>query len=728
MVLHGWSLRAELLPVAYSNDSSFQQAYLRWATDRLGHGRTPFDGIFPDLGAGFPVFRHYQVAPHLLMAIPAQLFGADVVYRWSTFLLLVAWPLAVWWCARSLGATRWAAAIAGAASVLTSNLAAYGFERGSFVWRGHGMYTLLWGTVLMPIVLGAWWRFLRGRGGFFLPTFSMALLLTSHLLTGYLTLLVVGAVGLIEVVKQRRQGIRAMGGTALRTVALVGAAAVASLWLLYPAWSDQEWTRNSLPNGTPWTDSHGARKVFGWLVRGELFDNTRWPVLTVAAALGLLVLIVGWLSRGRWSPRLKGAPVVIALLVVSLVLFCGRPTFGWLINLLPGNSELFLHRMVVGVHLAGSLLVGVGLAGLGSVLRRVARRLPRAQWVPVRARRPILGVLAVAAAVSALFPAAKWAWDFDTEGRIWSNEQRSIDRTDTADFDLLAGIAFRRGTVRLASGPLPNTAPGYHQVGYVPGPIALLNADVPGAGFSGRVPSLSEPTESLFSPLIARQDALLGVDHVIVPNDGTVPTGAKLEASAGAYRLFKVGDTSALRVMDTGLVIVTSVQDLPSAMLPVLASEDVQHGRVPLLALNGRAPGTPSLLWNSPAMGVAGDVSDSANRLSDGEMRGHVVMNRRAYVVTPVSFHPRWNATIDGHAAEIRIVAPGFMAVEVPQGNHAVVFHYETASGWLSLAEVLAGVGLIVLLSRRFRVQPGHGNHVKAIPTPMELPLPHDRR
>jgi uncharacterized membrane protein YfhO len=83
-----------------------------------------------------------------------------------------------------------------------------------------------------------------------------------------------------------------------------------------------------------------------------------------------------------------------------------------------------------------------------------------------------------------------------------------------------------------------------------------------------------------------------------------------------------------------------------------------------------------------------------------------VTANRAAAVVLKVSAHGRWRATVDGAAAPIAVVAPGFMAVDVPAGSHRVEFTYDAVSGWETLAWFALGavvLGAIVVIDQRTR-------------------------
>ena len=155
VAINAWILRGEALVTGQLNDSSFQLSYLRWAADRLGDGHLPLDGLFTPLGLGFPIFHHYQVLPHLLMAPLALVVGSAHVIAWTTFALLAAWPICIYAAGRLFGLARWPAAAAAAVAPFLVSAGGYGYEVGSYVWRGYGMWTQLWGMWLLPLRAGA---------------------------------------------------------------------------------------------------------------------------------------------------------------------------------------------------------------------------------------------------------------------------------------------------------------------------------------------------------------------------------------------------------------------------------------------------------------------------------------------------------------------------------------------------------------------------------------------
>jgi hypothetical protein len=680
-VFNLWYLRAERDPVADLNDGTFHAAYVRWAADRISQGHSPFDGLFTPLGLGFPIFHHYQVLPHILSGAAGTVIGADTAYRWALYLLLALWPIAIYASARLFGFARSAAACAGVVSPFLMSLPGYGLEQGSFLWRGYGMWSLLWGMWFFPFALALAWRALDQRRSLALAALLLAATITSHALTGYLALVVVVAFAFVASGPWRKRVARA--------VLIVAGALAASAWLLVPTLRDRAWTRNSLPSGTFWTDSYGAKKVLGWLVRGELLDHGRWPVVTVLAAVGLAVTI--WEAR---TSRLSRA--LLALTVVSLVLFFGRPTLGPLVNLLPIQDELFLPRMIVGVHLGAILLAGVGLAALGRGVVTLVRRLPRTVHPMVIGTGALVGIVLV------LAPAWTQLRDYDDTDATWISQQHQADATQGADFAALVELA-RAGGGRIYAG-LPTNWGAQFLIGYVPAVEQLTNLDADGIGFTGRVPALTEPSEGRFDDTNPANYQLFDVRWVIEPDSRPAPPTGALVATRGHDRLYSVPTGGLMQVVDTTPAITTTSQGIDVAVDAFLHSDLPSQARYPLLALNGRDPGSPTLPGGSAEpSGLPGAVSLAYGSV-DGVVGGVVTATRPAAVVLKMSAHPRWHATVDGEPARVRVVAPGFMAVDVPAGTHRVEFTYEAVSGaetvgWFALGAI--ALGGLWMLDRR---------------------------
>ena len=509
------------------------------------------------------------------------------------------------------------------------------------------------------------------------------LTLSCHLLTGYLLLL---ALALWVVVNPRPFRTRLW-----RATAVVAGAVAAAAWLLVPALLDQGWTRLDVGPGTFWIDSHGAPQVFRWLASGELLDHGRAPLVTTLAGLGALLCMYRW---GRDA----GGRAVVAFTALSLVLYAGRPTFGAVLDHLPGIDSVLLHRMIIGVHLGAVLLAGIGLAWLGGQVSRVGAK--------VLGRRAVspLQWAAVAAMALLLLPAVRQLDRYASEDRAWASDQRAADAgSDSRDFAHLVDLVRARGDGRVYAGLMSNWGFDY-RLGSVQAPIELLNLGADAIGFTGRIPSLTEPSERRFDETNPAHYELFNVRYVIAPVERAGPAGAVLLASQGRHRLWQVPTSGYARVVDLTAPIATTRQGLDVAMTEYSAptSPCSDGHRCCRSTIESRPRRSRSRL--PPAQP---DRSSASIRICRrARIAATVVAERSAAVLVPVSFHGRWRATVDGLDVEPVAVAPGLVAVPIAPGRHDVVVRYEPVSPLTTAS--LFGAGLLVLavlawLDRRSR-------------------------
>ena len=108
-----------------------------------------------------------------------------------------------------------------------------------------------------------------------------------------------------------------------RAALVFGGAALVASWVVVPLITDAAYFNASEFNtNTFWLNSWGAPQVLGWLFTGQIFDSGRLPIVSLLVALGTVVCI----TRFRRDAR---ARALLGLMALSLVLFSGRPTFGF---------------------------------------------------------------------------------------------------------------------------------------------------------------------------------------------------------------------------------------------------------------------------------------------------------------------------------------------------------------------------------------------------------------
>ncbi len=228
-------------------------------------------------------------------------------YLWLLYLLLATWPISVYVGSRLLGWGDWTAAGAAATASLlvfsAPGFVSYGFEWGSYIWSGTGLYGQLWAMWLLPLAWGLTWRTVKDGRRYAAAAIAVALTIACHFIAGYLALLTIG-VWVIALIGAGRVLPRLV-----RAAVVAGGAMLIALWVLVPLIEGTTWTNNSeYFRGTTFDDSYGTGKVLGWLVRGQLFDQHRFPVISLLFAAGLVVCV----ARARRDARARGLLGVFA--------------------------------------------------------------------------------------------------------------------------------------------------------------------------------------------------------------------------------------------------------------------------------------------------------------------------------------------------------------------------------------------------------------------------------
>ena len=337
------------VPIPNLNDDAFHFLLIQRASEALAGGENPFDHWSPELDLGFPQLLYYQHRPHLTVVfLHRLLFGQlDLLTLFNAvkYLLLVGFPLTVYWSMRQLGFPVVAGAVGAACATLISGNLRYGFEYDSYLWRSWGMYTQLWAMHLCFITLACLNRLLDRGQGDVAAILSCSALALSHLMYSYIiapAALVLFVVGLSR------------GNARLRLARLVITAAVAlaiASYFWFPFLQLKAYLSAS-PYEFSWKyDSFGAGPILTWLVDGDLLDYGRLPVLTLLLALGVAFAVF---------TRTRPAKLALGLFLLWLAFFFGRPTWGAVLNLLPLQERIHFHRFIGGVDLAAILLMGLG--------------------------------------------------------------------------------------------------------------------------------------------------------------------------------------------------------------------------------------------------------------------------------------------------------------------------------------------------------------------------------
>ncbi len=504
-----------------------------FARQRLESGHLPLGSWFPYLQLGAAQFQHYQSLPYVIGGALASIFGTATIVQWTLYLGLATWPISVYLGMRLLDQEPAPAAGAALLAPLVVSVPPAGFEIWSYVWGGNGLWPQLFAMWLLPPTLGLAWRAIRRGHGYLPAVVLLGLTCATHALVGYVAMVGVAVFALVEwhtlLVSLRRATLVALGA--------LGAIA----WFVIPLVVDaRSATTSSAYNSADQHDSYGVRRVLGWLVTGRLFDDGRLRLITALLIVGVVV------CAARWKRDVRGR-ALLGFFGVNLVLFCGRPTFGPLLDLLPFVRDLQLERFLAGVQLGGVFLAGVGGAWCVAQVVRGVRSLTARE---LRVAATTTGVAALVGVVLAVF--AGW-WQLGhlaSDSAAGIHAQRTADAAEGPDIDHLLAMAEARGPGRVYAGMRHGNGDSY-RVGNAPLYLGLLDQGHDGIGLTLRTVSLMADVEPSFDDRDLAQYQLLGIRYLLLPRQASPPEFATPLASAGRFRLYEVPTGGYLSLVDT---------------------------------------------------------------------------------------------------------------------------------------------------------------------------------
>ncbi len=664
-------------PTPTLNDNVLHVALVKRTVDALELGEDPTDPWVPYVAQGYPLFHHYQHLPHVVTALLSKALGGAVsperVLAGLAYLLLSTFPLSIYWTGRRLGAGALPSALAGVVASLLSTDGLYGFGMGSYVWRGYGLYTQLWGMWLLGPAVGHLTVTLREGRAYAATTALLAATLLSHTVCGYVALLSGGLLVLVE----GAAGLRWRIGRLALTLLLV---AIVASYFLVPFLLDRD-----VMNRSVWEDP-GKYDAYGWewtlraLVQGELLDAGRFPSLTLLAGLGLIVCLAHW----RRSHRHRA---LVAFFGFWLLLAFGRPTWGALLNLLPMGQYLHLHRLIAPVHLGAIGLIGVGLAWL---------------WKQAQAGRRVW-LLAAAGLVTAglLAPVYVERVRYLRTNARWMRQTRAAFEADGGAMQALLTDLAQRPPGRVYAGRSVGWGRDY-TIGHVP-VYALLTANqVSNPGHLYHALSLNADVEGYLDEGRPATFNLFNLRYVLAPEGQPVPDFAQPLVSYGDHQLYEVETTGTFDLVDSDLTLYGDRSDWFEAASAWVQSDLVEARQHPRIALGPAPAGEMAALSLSAAPAAMADLGlprrEPCGRVLAEEMEGSAYAvtfeaERPCWLMMKQTYHPGWRATLDGRATDVEMLAPSFVGLPVEAGRHRATLTYRLGA----LRRVLMIVGLVTL-------------------------------
>ena len=676
------------------NDDVFHLALIRQMNAAWDAGGHPLDTWIADWGQGYPVLRYYQHLPHFIVVLAHRALGGSVplhtIFDGVTWLLLALIPLTFYLGSRRLGAAPiTAACIALCAPLLGADPAQHhflGFQPRSFLWSGGGLFTQLAATVLFPLAMGSVSQAaLDGRR--FAPAIGwLGATWLCHLVLGYIACL------LSVVVLLRPEARGQAWQVAQRLAAIFAGVAIVSAYLLLPTLLEGQWLSRSAWEPPEYWHSYGAKRVLTALLTGGLLDGQGIPVITLLAGLGALLAARSWTSR-RGDTEQGFVVAALGVFTLGLLLYFGRPTWGPLLGVLPFSASLPLHRFIVAVQFGGLLLAGIALS-------RLAQRL---DW----SRHEGRAALAVLAILIVLAPAIARAVGVARNNATW--------RADAAAADVAAGtsldLAFARFTVLDQQRP----GRGYAGASWDWGNQFNLGGahvyhrwsghGLPAISYMYHTMGLCSDLEPAFDPSRRDHFDLFNVRYLLASDARRLPPFAEPQPLApglvagvvdtegyfgvvgiGAFVRYAKGDADALREFNRAFIASRWHAEHRFVRIGWRHGDEPSAGEHPVILTESFEDDAPRD-WRAPR----GRVLSSSGR--GDRYQAQVQLEDPGVILFRMSYHPNWQAMLNGRRVPTIMLAPGHLGIEAPPGKHAVEMTYRSPA-W---TRALPWAGLVFL-------------------------------
>jgi hypothetical protein len=657
------------------NDNVLHYTLVERIVDAVQLGENPLDCWSAEWSFGFPVLRMYQPLAHFLVAGIWFALGKTVslmtVFVWVRFLSLALLPLSFFAAARLLGLTRTTALAAALLAPLISTNFLFGIEYGSFTWAGSGLFPQAVATHFLLLAIGFGYGAIRHGRRTVLAGALVGLTLLAHLIYGYIAAMSLLLLALVP-------GETPLGRRLVRTAGVGVVAFLISAFQLLPLLADHALINHSVWEPVWKWDSFGPGSVMKWLFTGELLDHGRLPVLTLLAFGGAALL---W-----WNARRKQNLEPHTFLALGaafwILMYCGRPLWGPLLDLLGASEDLHLHRVVAGAQV---FLVMLAAIALDRIWLETSRRWNAAAAVAVSALLlcPMLMERSRNLANDAAFGRRNL--------EAYAADRQAID----------AAVDVAKASGGRAYAGLAATWGAKFRVGEVPFYAFLSERQIPALSFLYHSMALTGDMMVRFNDWSPPQYRLFNIRTVIAPDGltNTPPLVWKPRAHFGHFQVFDTPGGGYFDVVDAWLAVKTNRRNFYEVNDRWLQSDWPARRRHLVLDWHGSVPAeAPHWLPDGALPAVPGDAADAgsvgAERQNGQVYEADIDVYRPAFALFKMTWHPNWKAYVDGAARPVAMLSPGFSGVALPPGRHHVTFRYEPGRG----KEVLALVGLLLVL------------------------------
>ncbi|MCX5726135.1 MAG: YfhO family protein [Candidatus Saganbacteria bacterium] len=667
------------------NDNVFHYALSVSLNEEIDTGGNPIDHWVPYWSMGFPVFHHYQHLPHLfvvfLYRIFYQLISMFFIYHLIAYLLLVFYPLVLYYSLRKLGLPRLPSAFASLFSLALSNINGYGLELGSFTWRGSGMLTQLWAIFLLPLTLSSIYNTLEKNKNYFMSVILLFLLSLSQTMFGVTAAITCLLMIFID------HSLPEIWGRGKRFFLIMFFFLLMIAYFFIPMLVDGPSHAHSTYDFPEKWNSYGIQYIVTQFLNGNILDYGRLAIVTFLTVIGLIFS----LSRRSFKYRFVGLGFILWFL-----LYFGRPTWGPLFDLIPLGDAMHLHRFIAMVHFFSAILAGIGLYVIFEAVRKRFN--------------PALALVLILLITAPVF------WDrylYLQQNNGWIYENKAAYEKEKNDLDQMLNYIKGSPPGRVYPGRRANWG-GDFKIGQTAVFYFLGQEKIPSLSFLPFSWALAGDFSENFNEWRSSHYNLFNIRYILAPEGRSFPDFAKERYKAGRFKLYETPTTGYFDLVDSPLAFYgdkNSIWNLfilwtrspmvdSKQHISVFFDRNFHYGYQNYFYLNDRwkyLPLDPLKIESGNIKAVSGASPIDIFKINEYLQTIYLTMSpgkiisenpgknvsscnieaaRDCFLLFKMTYHPCWHAYVDGRKVDKVILSPGFIGVRVNKGIHEVKFAY----------------------------------------------------
>lgn len=706
---------AELGIQSEVNDNIFQfalvdEAKTIWSNVLSGRQSVMylFDSHNERWNEGFALSNYYAHLPQALLSFASIVSGIDTktLFNVIKYLFLILLPVSFFISARVFGLSYVASLIAAFAShaIITDGL--YGIDMTSFLWRGWGLSSQLFGLMFAPLALSFSYQYIVNKKYLVAAVLCNFLLAQNHMGIFFMVSISYPLIFFAVISTQNSSGESGLARlvslfksehtqeTARRLAYLALLVAIVLSYIFVPFFLQGQYRNFSLWDPIWKFDSFGLLQTAMWLVNGDLFDFGRLPIISYLTMFGFLYMF----SQKKPLYRFLGISWIL-----YLIFFIGRRPFGPIIDVIPGFSEFHVHRFIVAFQLVSVYIVALFCV---DVVARIVAYIRVKFGKNALLAEKVGFIFACLVAVFMFYVVEKPLVAYSHTNKIWIAEANERYIKDERDYKKVLSYLSSAPIGRVYAGRPGNWGRDF-TVGDTAIYMALSRDGIPGIAFAPESWSPNAEFDQFFNELDKHSYELFNVTHVVAPAFVEMPEFAKQAKQFGKYIIYETTPQSWFAFGSSSSVATGNKTDFVNITHLWMTTKGPKNGEYPEVSYR-KNPNpfkkNDIVLHDKQTFTFRGKTRrlSEENPLYDGHDKQKVTVAKKSekktiagysatfdvsqdceycVVVLKQTFHPNWQVKVNGELVSAYPVFPFYIAVPVQKaGIYTIEAEYRPGS------------------------------------------------